>query len=163
MSSPSSAVLTDRSTLLKTPTNNRCGPSNGGVLGGGTASISVNSTPITTPPCTPRRRTELRTPRSAGARRTPGGDRFIPSRAGADLQYSAYKVRSARRYRHRDSGGATAEENGGLARTPLAADPHSARRRERLFALRGRSSASRVLNIKQAPASGNSSGETSLE
>ena len=155
MSSLSSAVLTDRSTLLKTPTNNRCGPSNGG----GTASISVNSTP----PCTPRRRTELRTPRSAGARRTPGGDRFIPSRAGADLQYSAYKVRSARRYRHRDSGGATAAENGGLARTPLAADPHSARRRERLFALRGRSSASRVLNIKQAPASGNSSGETSLE
>lgn len=89
---------------------------------------------------TPRPQRINVTPKSAP--RTPG-DRFIPSRAGADLQFSAYKVRSGRR-------GSRKLEN---ARTPhTIADPNSAQRKEKLFALRGRSSDSRVLNIKQTSA-----------
>ena len=64
-------------------------------------------------------------------------------------------VRSAKRRRLDEGASETcrAENGSGLARTPLAADPDSARRREKLFALRGRSSESRVLNIKQNTAS----------
>lgn len=79
--------------------------------------------------------------------KTPG-DRFIPSRAGADPQFSAYKVRSGRRSKAENC---RVQDN---ARTPLAPDTDSAKRkevRERLFALRGLSSDSKVLNFKQTP------------
>ena len=117
-------VLVERSTVFKTPT--RC------------SSSFSRDTPV---PSTPRavQFRQLNTPLSA--RKTPG-DRFIPSRAGADLQFSAYKVRSGRRRRAENCD----------ADAPLVPDPDSARRkdvRERLFALRGRCSESRVLNFKQ--------------
>ena len=148
----SSPPLTDRSTtVFKTPTSSRCG-----FLGGGAAPIAEGGkttiSPTTPAAHTPRRPIAggIRTPRSG---RTPGGgDRFIPSRAGADLQFSAYRIRSARR--RRKDGCSDRAENGGLARTPTAADPDSAHRREKLFALRGRSSDGRVLHIKQVSASG---------
>lgn len=105
---------------------------------------STVSTPRTV---TPRqyRRFNAHTPTSA--RKTPG-DRFIPSRAGADPQFSAYKVRSGRRSKAENC---RVQDN---ARTPLAPDADSAKRkeiRERLFALRGLSSDSKVLNFKQTP------------
>jgi cell division cycle protein 20 (cofactor of APC complex) len=148
----SSPVLADRSaTVFKTPTtSSRCSTQGG-------AWTADGRTATTTPAAarTPRRPIagEFRTPRSR--KRTPGGDRFIPSRSGADLQFSAYTIRSAKRRRLTDGSSETcrAENGSGLARTPLAADPDSARRREKLFALRGRSSESRVLNIKQITAS----------
>lgn len=164
----SSPLLTDRSTtVFKTPTSSRCSSQQGG--GGGawtTPPTDGDRTSTTTPAAhtsvglTPRRPVELRTPRSR--KRTPGGDRFIPSRAGADLQFSSYTVRSAKRRRRDATAQTPRAENGSLAaRTPLTADPDSARRRETLFALRGRSSESRILNLKQITASGsNRDGES---
>ena len=101
------------------------------------------------------------TPKSARAARTLG-DRFVPSRAGADLQFSAYKVRSGRR-RSRSASGDRKLENR-LSRTPRAvSDADSERRREKLFSLRGRSSESRVLNIKQMPTTASTSKQNSGE
>ena len=102
-----------------------------------------NETPRKISGTTPRQHRIKVTPKSVP--RTPG-DRFIPSRAGADLQFSAYKVRSGRRCSRSNR----KLEN---VRTPhTITDSDSAQRREKLFALRGRSSASRVLNIKQTSA-----------
>ena len=151
----SSPVLADRSaTLFKTPTtSSRCSTQGGAwTIDGRTATTTPARNSAA---CTPRRPIagEFGTPRSR--KKTPGGDRFIPSRSGADLQFSAYTIRSAKSRRLADGGSETcrAENGSGIARTPLAADPDSARRREKLFALRGRSSESRVLNIKQITAS----------
>ena len=145
----SSPVLADRSaTVFKTPTtSSRCSTQGGAWTADGRTTTT-----------TPARNSAARTPRRRTPRsrkRTPGGDRFIPSRSGADLQFSAYAIRSAKRRRLADGSSETcrAENGSGQARTPLAADPDSARRREKLFALRGRSSESRVLNIKQITAS----------
>lgn len=96
-------------------------------------------------PRTPRRYCRLNAHTPISARKTPG-DRFIPSRAGADLQFSAYKVRSGRRSRAENC---PAQDN---TRTPLADSAKRKEVRERLFALRGRSSDSKVLNFKQTPA-----------
>ena len=130
---PNAPVLMERSTVFKTPT--RCSS-----FGNITSVPSSTRTPRT-------RQFNAHTPMSA--RKTPG-DRFIPSRAGTDLQYSAHKVRCGRR-----SGKAAenhpAQDN---ARTPLVPDPDSARRnevKERLLSIRGRSSESRVLNFKPTP------------
>lgn len=119
----------DVSTVFKTPT--RC-----------CSFSSVSSTPGS---CTPRSTTPRARRTPSSTRKTPG-DRFIPTRAGADLQFSAYKVRSGGRR-------AGAAENRGshdTTRTPLTPDPDSATRRKKLFALKGRSPGDRVLNIKQA-------------
>lgn len=134
----------DHSSIFKTPT--RCS-SFDGVR---STSITPRGTPRT---LTPRQNpTLLYTPRSA-AKRTPG-DRFIPSRAGADLQFSAYKVRSGMRCGN--SGKSPAKNRGDaddLDRTPLVSDHDSAQRKEKLFGLRGRSCDSRILNIRQTSTS----------
>lgn len=96
-------------------------------------------------PRTPRQYCRLNAHTPISARKTPG-DRFIPSRAGADLQFSAYKVRSGKRSRAENC---CAQDN---TRTPLADSAKRREVRERLFALRGRSSDSKVLNFKQTPA-----------
>lgn len=100
---------------------------------------------IVSTPRTPRQYCRLNAQTPISARKTPG-DRFIPSRAGADLQFSAYKMRSGRRSRAENC---RAQDN---TRTPLADSAKRKEVRERLFALRGRSSDSKVLNFKQTPA-----------
>ena len=81
MSSTSAPVLMERSTVFKTPT--RC-----------SSFGNITSVPSSTPRTVTPRQFNAHTPMSA--RKTPG-DRFIPSRAGTDLQYSAHKVRCGRR------------------------------------------------------------------
>ena len=128
----------DHSGVFKTPT--RCSSFDG------ITSITPRGTPRTV---TPRQnQTLLSTPRSRSATKRTPGDRFIPSRAGADLQFSAYKVRSGMRCGRSPENRGAADD---LARTPLVSDQDSSRsrRKEKLFGLRGRSSDSKILNIRQ--------------
>ena len=125
-----------------------------GIASAGNERFAVCKTPIRSPcsrdqpiasPRTPRQLRLINTP--ASGRKTPG-DRFIPSRTGDDVHFSAYRLRSVQR-------GERKSENVGPT-TPQNPDLDSGRRkeiRERLLELKGRSSESRVLSFKQTPVS----------